>query len=498
MVSDEATFGTHAASIAATGRDLTGAKLPVFLLASDPLVVDGPRLLWYQPVLLYAIAATLKIMPLSEWAIRLPNALMALISIALVYVIGCRLFNRQRYALAAALMFAMMPAYVVLSRRAFDYVCPVPFALFWFWSVQRFRDSHQVRHMVGGGVALGVGLYSYIAAWAHMPFLLALTPLALAGTGHARRGTIAAAAGFVLMLGPLGYWLLVHPETLQALFRNQFAGGTTVAAAERVAALASFDLGARLSLYWSYFSPSFLFFSGGPHLAGVRGGVMPLAMAVFIPVGIYQFVRHGSPERRVLLAAMLFAPMPIVMTLPMTPAFTIGRAVLMLPFAALIAGAGVERLMNSARPVVRLAALALLLAIPFQFTGFIRDYFTDYQVRTARLWDPLNTSAVADFLFEQDRIAPIRAVYLPSNFSGAEWTWRYLTFKTGREDLWARTAEFDPSRSDARSVPMGAFVVLVDRDPATEKLRREGGFSVARAIPGLDGEPAALILRKQP
>ena len=498
MVSDEANFGSQAASLVATGRDFNGTRLPLFFLIKDPLTPDGASTIWYQPFLFYAIAASLWAFPITEWSIRLPNALLALGSIWLVYAIGCQLFGRKSYALVAALMLGLMPAHVVMSRRALDYVCPLPFALVWFLCVNTFRESRQLRYMVIAGAALGVGLYSYIASWAWMPFLLLITPFAVADTGQVRRASIAAAAAFTVPLLALAYWLIWHPDTLQTLVRYQIPIGQTATLADRFWSLANFDLAERISLYWDYFNPSFLFFSGGSNLAQANTGALPLSMAVFLPIGFYQLVRRGSPAGRILLAVMLFVPVPIAITLPDNPEFTIARALLVLPFAALVATYGVERTMASPHRMIHAITVLLLLALPLQFAGFIRDYFSDYQRRTARLSDPLNTADVATYLLSRDAREPISAIYLPSNHKGAAWLWKFQTLKAGRTELWARTREFDPGRGDAHAVPAGSLLVVLDPHPTTSALLEQGGFSVATAIRGLDGEAAALVLRKEP
>src|ERR1700686_1833726 len=69
---DEAQFGTHANSIAATGRDLDGRFMPLFFRMEE-------LHWWYQPTLFYLIAAVLKFVPLTEGAIRIPTALIGIL-----------------------------------------------------------------------------------------------------------------------------------------------------------------------------------------------------------------------------------------------------------------------------------------------------------------------------------------------------------------------------------------------------------------------------------
>lgn len=89
---DEAHFAGHAQSIADTGRDLTGSRLPVFVRISDPLVPNNSTQIWYQPFLFYAMALGFKVFPVTEWSTRLPTVLIGILDVFLVYAIGRRIF----------------------------------------------------------------------------------------------------------------------------------------------------------------------------------------------------------------------------------------------------------------------------------------------------------------------------------------------------------------------------------------------------------------------
>ncbi len=122
---DEAHFALHAAAIAATGRDIDGRLLPLFFR------IDLAT--WYQPMLVYLMAPAVRLFGVSEWSIRAPIALVGVVDALLMYAIGQRLFRDTRYAVLSAVMLAMTPAHLILTRMALDYVCPLPFVLGWLW-----------------------------------------------------------------------------------------------------------------------------------------------------------------------------------------------------------------------------------------------------------------------------------------------------------------------------------------------------------------------------
>jgi 4-amino-4-deoxy-L-arabinose transferase-like glycosyltransferase len=75
---DEAHFAIGGHAIAATGRNVNGDSLPLFFNLEDPLGDPVPMPwgeTWYHPYLFYLIALTLKVLPFSEAAVRVPNAI---------------------------------------------------------------------------------------------------------------------------------------------------------------------------------------------------------------------------------------------------------------------------------------------------------------------------------------------------------------------------------------------------------------------------------------
>ena len=147
---DEAQFAVHAESLARSGRDLNGTAFPVFIRIADPLVPNNNSGIWYQPLLFYAIAPFVKIFGVTEWAVRLPVALLAVLDTWLMYAIGCRMFRDRRYAVAAAMLLALTPAHIIVSRQALDYVAPLPFVLGWFLLLLQFLDTGRIaQHRAG-------------------------------------------------------------------------------------------------------------------------------------------------------------------------------------------------------------------------------------------------------------------------------------------------------------------------------------------------------------
>lgn len=483
--SDEARFGTQAQSIATTGRDLTGTRTPLFFHITNPLTPPESSLRWWQPLLFYLIAGVLWLVPISEWSVRLPIASLAILDIFLIHAVARRLFLKPWYALAAAVMLVLNPAHFIFGRQALDYFCPQSFVLAWLWCLLTCVRTESAWLPAVTGALLGAGLYSYITSWVVMPCYLAVSAIVLLRSGKPIRDVIRLAAGFTVMLLPLIPWLLFHPSMPRDLLAHY-----------QVAS--SFRLVERLDIYWTYFSPSYLFFSGGsnPMFATRNAGVFLLAGIVLLPCGIWSLSKQGSWAALVLVFGFLFAPVPIVAAIPEDPTYFTPRALLAVPFGVLISVAGLEWLVDRGR-TGRLAAALLLLSLPLQFASFARDYFTDYQIWAAYRFDDMNLRDVAERVIAADVSSRVPAVYLSDEMGEhkvVQWKFHVLTFQ--RPDLWERTSYSAVDPCQAEAVPTGSLVVLYANDHRVEEWQQRSRCSLMTIVRQVSGQPAAAIFRR--
>jgi 4-amino-4-deoxy-L-arabinose transferase-like glycosyltransferase len=499
---DEAQFASHAHAIAHTGRDLNGTRLPLFVRIGDPLVPNNSTQIWYQPMLFYAVALGFTAFPVTEWSVRLPTVLIGIFDVFLVYAIGRRILPNGYYALLAALMLALTPAHFLMCRQALDYVCPLPFALGWLWCLVTFHRTGRPWVMLAAGLILGLGLFSHISSWMVMPMLLALTLTTLWPSRQATRAPgILACAGFVMPLLLVVPWLWANPQAMaDTLARYRLQDGRSLTLLERAGLAGSFDLGQRVSLYWDYFNPSFLFFSGGanPTQATHRAGVFLLAAGVFLAFGVYAIWRRRSAIPLAVLLIFAAAPAPIVLTLPPAAGYSVARAMMLVPFGILIAGFGVVFLVEHRRRAVRVAAVLLLLSLPLQFVYFARDYFMDYQVRAAPRFDPIGVRELAVQVAALDDAARLPGVFLNHDLDDKSVRWRFYLLKIGRIDLWDRTGVFNAEGFDPRSVPSNSLLVLYANDPHVPRLVASGACSLVMTVTGMAGTPSAAVLRRNP
>ena len=145
----------------------------------------------------------------------MPAALIGgVLSPILLFFVARRLIGHAMPALVAALVLALAPTHLVLSRQALDYICPIPFLIGWLWSLDGLMRTRRPMFAAVAGLILGVGCYSYIASWGVMPLLLMLTWLLMWRAGHGARPILLSAIAFAVPVSLAPVWIAFHPEML--------------------------------------------------------------------------------------------------------------------------------------------------------------------------------------------------------------------------------------------------------------------------------------------
>jgi 4-amino-4-deoxy-L-arabinose transferase-like glycosyltransferase len=498
---DESHFAVQAQALATTGKDLNGRTLPLFVNLQGPTGPSQSSTRWYQPALFYLMAATLSVLPLDEASVRLPLILVGVLNVGLVYVVASMLFTGRGYPALAAAFLLFTPAHLIFSRQAADYLLPIPIVLGWLALLVRSLMTGHVGTSLAGGVLLGCGLFSYLAAWAIMPALLAFGLVAGLVSGHRRVAfLLAPVAGFAIPAMALVTWLVAHPAMLQETVSRYSAPGTQhLNALQRIREFLNYDNVQEIAaVYWDYFNPTFLFLTGGSNLTTStrRVGLFLWPLAPFVICGLYDVSRRArrEPMALVLLAGFLLAPVPASLV---GERYAAQRALLLMPFGVLIAAHGAAWLARRPSRLARAVVIVLLAAMPISFTAFYRDYFDGHRLRSAFWFDPVNFRGVASRLLATDASVPWPAVYFAEDLDDVGARWNFYLMKANRQDLWARTRFYNPRAFDGATAPSGALLVTYASDPFPPALVAGGQWEVVDVIADANGSAAAQILRKR-
>lgn len=334
---DEVFSALTAHSIVSNGHDLNGRFLPLFF----QMQMRFGSQMWFQPLLMYAIAFSIKVLPFSEGTIRLPMALAGVADVVLMYFVAKELFRNEVAATGAAALLALTPAHFIHSRIAMDFQAPLPFILAWLLCLLLYLRRRSRSLLLAAGLALGVGLYSYIVAYMIMPIYALLTCVVLYQRREPLNRYWLLAAGLVLPALLCVPFLLSHPTVVRDIFwhykRDEPQTLGTVGLLRALVTYQRFSDAA--SLYAGFWNPRFLFVNG-PR-AMWAAGVFLLPAAGLLLVGVVRALAGPASSSVLLIGGLLSAP--IAASLVDEPE-SIRRAVAVLPFAVLLAIGGLEYL----------------------------------------------------------------------------------------------------------------------------------------------------------
>ncbi|HYB96564.1 MAG TPA: glycosyltransferase family 39 protein [Vicinamibacterales bacterium] len=490
MHHDEVVIALQAHSIATTARDSDGRVLPLYFRM--PLLGDR---VWYQPVIIYVMAPFLAVLPAGTATYRFPTAAIATLNVALMFLVARRLFGSNRWAMTAAALLAATPTHFMLGRVAFDFIYPLPFILGWLWALLLYRDRQRLRYLFCAAMLLGLGFYSYISSIAMMPLYFALTLYVLWPTLD-RRTLAVAAAGFAWPLLPLIPWLLSEPTFIDGLLYRYSIIGTDTAPF-RFSSIAD-----RVTQYWSFFNPAFLFLIGGfTHLtASTRVvGVFLAPLLLLIPLGLIQMVAAVRTRLSVAIA-LGFLAAPLTAVLAVQDWYASSRQTSILVFGVLIAVYGMQRMMQW-RGAGRVVAVAVLVCLPLHFAFFLHHYFGAYHGYAAAQFEWNHEDAMAAIIERNPRDNP-RDVYVSATARHPGYVdsfWHLALTIHNRKDLLTRTHYFDSSKSDVVStIPPGAFVFASTEDKSLLEAARSGQFTEVMRAPEPADEPVFYVLQRNP
>ena len=135
-------------------------------------VLEGARPIFFEanngrePLFLYGVALAMSVLGRTPYAVRLTAAVLGTLTIPATFLMGRALYG-TRVGLWSAWWMAIAPWPINLSRiglRAVSMPLMVAVALWLWWSGRRRQGWRRVLWISGGGLFLGLCLYTYTAA----------------------------------------------------------------------------------------------------------------------------------------------------------------------------------------------------------------------------------------------------------------------------------------------------------------------------------------------
>jgi hypothetical protein len=215
---------------------------------------------------------------------------------------------------------------------------------------------------------------------------------------------------------------------------------------------------------------------------------LPMVFAVLLPLGLMALLRSGQPLRWVIAAGFFAAPLVSVIS----GAIEMNRVMFAIPFAVLVATAGLVALWDQRLLTTRVLCVALAIAVPFQFVSFHRSYMSEAYRISAATWFSGNPREALRELIARSGDSPI---YISQEIEWVHRMWRFYAIEAGRLDLMARTTYFRELPGD---VPSNAKLLCPAESASCAALASSGAWRNLIVVPSIDAGHRYVILERLP
>lgn len=410
---DEAALGYNAYSLIETGKDEHGVSWPLVFRSFDD---------YKPPLYVYLAIPFVKVLGLNVWSVRLPSAIMGVLTVFFAYLLvnALKIFSDKKknetLALVSSFLLAVSPWHLHFSRGAWEVnVSTFLVALGIYGFILGLKNS---KYFSLFSVSLALSLFTYHSARVIAPLLVVALVLiyrqSLFKKENLKGIIIASVLGIALSLpvvlqlvskegrsrfsgvsifadsGPLSYVLEQrrtnpHPDSLITKIKYN-----------RYTAYAGYYA----KNYLSHYSPSFLFFTGDAiDRSRVPGfGQTYLILSIFIVAGLISLLIKSSSGGKVILAWFLIAPAAAALTFQSPHALRSQNEVIPL---SVITAYGIVYLFtflfkfkNKIIPTV--ISLSLIAIFAFQIKNYLYSYYVTYPREIPMAWQ-YGFSEIANF-----------------------------------------------------------------------------------------------------
>jgi len=391
---DEANQGYSAYSILRTGRDEWGELLPI-----TPRSYGDYR----APLYTYLTIPSIAIFGLNEFAVRLPNAVVGTAAVATIFFLVKELFKNSKLALLSAILLAVSPWHIMLSRGAFETNLPTflyPAGVLFFLMGLTKRN-----YMFISAMFFSLSLFAYYSSRMLFPLLAIIIYFCFV---FGRRKLFdfvkrqSVAFTIVLFFSLVALYTMfagsatrmtdvsiLNANTWRSVSESRY-DAVILGLNDNISRLFDNKINKVSELfvknYLSYFSTTFLFIEGaGESAYGLVPGIglQYLFDVVFLIFAFFFIVRQKLYKDKALLFVLLMiliAPIPAALSTGIGRAAN--RASLMMPWIQILIGFGLFNLLKTIKERYFYFAIAgyYILALAF----FLNRYFYHNPIENSR------------------------------------------------------------------------------------------------------------------
>lgn len=408
---DEASIGYNAYSLLKTARDQNGNFLPIAIDQFGDFRPAGYHYLTIPSVALFG---------LTEFATRLPSALIGSFSVIPFFFLILQIFRKKNLALLSSFILAISPWHIALSRATSESIVALFLVLWGVYYLLRYHTHPTTGFIWRAGISLLLSFFFYHSARLFVPLLVlcfVLLVLRKEKKDLRIRNTLFWFGGAVIIssaiiffvssgLGRAGQVTILRaPGEMQEL-RQQVSedGGISVWVVRALHNKVTFYLTTVSKNYFEHFTPNFLFLDGGqPVRYRVPWtGVMYLVDGVMVFLGFVGLVVLVTLKKDRIVGLpiiwLLLAPLPAALTFGELP--SVQRALFMLPALILLSAYGIYIAVNLFIGKLRILIVGILIvAYGYLGTVFLHNYF--HHSFTHEPW--YRNAGEKELVFEIDR-----------------------------------------------------------------------------------------------
>jgi len=349
---DETAIGYNAYSILKTGRDEWGEFLPLsFRSVGD----------YKPPVNIYLTVPFVAIFGLTEFATRLPSAILGSLSIIFLVLLLIKLKIKPTSAYLTGLWLSILPWHIHFSRASFEAITALFFLILATYLFLTWIDNKKLIVLLGTVISFSLSVWSYHAERVFVPiFVLLLIILYLPKIEFKKTKKQLFWAGFLLAIFAIPFLKLTFftpaiktRAAVTSIFRESTLNSALHYGNYKTVQEFIFNNDIYiifrhwLGKYLNYFNFEFIFFNGmqftKPGYPGV--GLLYLVDLPIFFIGIfYLFKSKNTNLKKIALFWLLLGPLPASFTMNEQHPL---RALVWIPAFSIIIANGFEFLLSN-------------------------------------------------------------------------------------------------------------------------------------------------------
>ncbi|MCH7641369.1 glycosyltransferase family 39 protein [Patescibacteria group bacterium] len=433
---DEVSHGYNAYSILMTGKDEWGQIFPsIFRAYGD----------YKLPVYIYFTALSEFIFGLNAFAVRLPSVLAGIATVFFSFLLAKHLFKEKLLAVIVALLVAIEPWSLFLSRGAFEANLALAFIVsgVYFFLV----GLDKPKNLIYSSLLLGISVWTYNSARIFVPifllFIIFIFRKEIRKLFKKSPSTIyMSLITAVVFLLPM-FWQLFSPSgqarygrvaildegAIAQINEGRVTSGLSPDFARLAHNKATFFIGRFAKNWVSHFTTDFLFIRGGSNYQfSIPGhGLLYSINAIFLVVGIFYLLKKRTRESMLVLGWFFLGPVASSLT---REAPHVLRSITILPAPMIIAAIGVVAAWNWIKKrnenFAKVLLPVYLIVLLFHFENYAQKAVVEYRDRYSWAWQ-YGYEQVVDYTKanydDYDKIIVTKKYGEPHEFFLFFWPW---------------------------------------------------------------------------